>query len=172
MNMEQGILNAEINNSKPSNNNLKYGIVFLCIVFTSACAQKNEKEDTITSPFKLVYAMDIYRNKVVDSLKYLIPVLDSILESDQKYRYGTGNNPKGKEEQAKAMQRFILHKKEVHFIDSINTLKVSAILDRYGWLGSKRIGIMENEALFFCYSTCRQRYTGKIFAFSAKSSLG
>jgi len=116
---------------------------------TSVFGQKNEKEDSVPSPFRLVYAIDMYRKNVADSLKYLIPVLDSILESDQKYRYGTNNNSKGKKAQEEAIQRFLQHKNEVRYIDSVNTLKVSAILDRYGWLDRKRIGIMESDALFF-----------------------
>jgi len=135
-------------------NSLKHNLIFfwillLLVMVTSVFGQKNEKEDSVPSPFSLVYAIDLYRKSVADSLKYLIPVLDSILESDQKYRYGTNNNSKGKKEQEEAIQRFLQHKNEVRYIDSMNTLKVSAILDRYGWLDRKRIGIMESDALFF-----------------------
>ncbi len=121
-------------------------IVLLCNIFISACGQTPKDSD---KSFKLVYAVDIYRKNVADSLKYLIPILDSVWESDQEYRYGTVNNPKGKVEQEKAMQRFQSHKKEVRDIDSINIIKVSSILDKYGWLGYKTIGILESDALFF-----------------------
>ena len=111
----------------------------LVLTIFTACGQ-NKKE--VTSPFKFLEAVDIYRAHIADSLKYLIPILDSVVESDQKYRYGISNDDEG-------MRNFKLHNKEVRSIDSINTIKVSAILDRYGWLGKKDVGIMESEAIFF-----------------------
>lgn len=126
-------LNKQIKNFTP------FWFVLLFTIFTSACGQ-NRKEKQ--NPFNFLKAMDRYRSEVTDSLKYLIPVLDSVLESDQKYRYGISNNDQ-------AMREFKSHNKEVRGVDSINFLKVSAILDRYGWLGKKDIGIMGNKAIFF-----------------------
>jgi hypothetical protein len=133
------LLKLVLNNLKTQKFNSKnyYWIVLLLTIFT-ACGQ-NKKE--ATSPFKFLEAVDIFRSHVADSLKYLIPILDSVLESDQKYRYGSMND--------ETLTNFKLHNKEVISIDSTNTIKVSAILDRYGWLGKKDIGIMESQAIFF-----------------------
>lgn len=98
--------------------------------------------------FKFLYAMDPNRKNVSDSLKHLIPILDSILESDQQYRWGMINNPYGKAAQEKAFANFMSHKKEQKLIDSINVIKVTAIINRYGWLGYKTIGVQESKALF------------------------
>ncbi|MES2327994.1 MAG: DUF6624 domain-containing protein [Bacteroidota bacterium] len=77
-------------------------------------------------------------------MKYLIPIIDSVWESDQKYRYHRPN-----ETAAASTERFTRHKKEVQFIDSVNVAVVTGILDRYGWIDKKRIGILESSALFF-----------------------
>lgn len=130
-----------------------YQKLFLVVIFfstlMSACGQKNESEDSSGNHYGLIYAMDVNRRNVADSLKYLIPILDSIMESDQKYRYGSGSNLIGKEAQMKAMARFNQHKKEVLHIDSINVKKISTILDKYGWLGKKQVGLIESRAFFF-----------------------
>jgi len=92
----------------------------------------------------MLYAVDMYRANAADSLKYLIPILDSVWESDQKYRYHRPN-----ETAAASTERFTRHKKEVQYIDSVNVAIVTGILDRYGWIDKKRIGILESSALFF-----------------------
>ena len=74
----------------------------------------------------------------------MIPILDTIFENDQKYRYR-----RGKEEQSAVTERFNLHKKEILYLDSINVLKITGILDRYGWIDKKRIGILEGGAFFW-----------------------
>ena len=120
-------------------------MILFCIISIAACSPKKvEKID----PFKLIYAVDIYRAHVADSLKYLIPILDSVLESDQKYRYGTGYNPEGKLAQQKTIEEFRSHGSEVRHTDSINLIKVCAIIDRYGWLSHKTIGVQESNAIF------------------------
>jgi hypothetical protein len=122
------------------------GMILFCIILIAGCSPKKVEKQ---SPLKFIYAIDTYRAHVADSLKYLIPILDSILESDQKFRYGTGNNPEGKWQQQKAIERFKSHISEVRHIDSINLIKISAIIDKYGWLGYKTIGVLESNAIFF-----------------------
>jgi hypothetical protein len=122
-----------------------FWFVFLFVIFTSSCKQRDkESHNNITNldnVLKFSNVFDMYRLHAADSLKYLIPVLDSILLRDQEYRYGNI----GEESFAK---RFMSHLKEVRHYDSINLKKVSVILDRYGWLGYKTIGIQENKAIF------------------------
>jgi len=129
------------------NNSLKICFIFLfSSIFLPACGQEKVEEP---NPFKFLYAIDPYRKNVADSLKYLLPTLDSILESDQQYRYGMISNPKGKAAQEKAYANFLSHKKEQQFIDSINLIKVNEIIEKHGWLGYKTIGRQENNAIFF-----------------------
>src|SRR5205085_2491599 len=100
--------------------NLQLLQVMVVLLFVGpACGQKKEEQEKRSNPFQLLYMVDPYRQHVADSLKYLIPQLDSILESDQYYRYGTVNNPKGKEAEEKAMETFMQHKKEVRQADSV-----------------------------------------------------
>lgn len=131
--------------SKEKYKSIQPGILLFLIMIASACGQNKTNSN---KRFEFLYALDIYRANVADSLKYLIPILDSVLESDQEFRYGTVNNPGGKIEQEKALRTFRSHNKEVRYIDSINIIKVSSILDRYGWLGHKAIGIQESNAIF------------------------
>lgn len=81
--------------------------------------------------------------KKVDN--YLAAILDTIYHDDQgcrekwievekKYGYNS--------EEAKAMSR------KVREIDSINTIKVTAIIDTYGWLGKDVVGEKGNTTIF------------------------
>lgn len=72
---------------------------------------------------------------IPDSLKYLIPIFDTILSDDQKYR--EINNPLLLEE----------NKQEQIMLDSINTIKVDKILTKYGWLTYRQTGNKGNLAL-------------------------
>jgi hypothetical protein len=126
-------------NSRPA----KLLLVFVFTI-TNVIYGQNEQDDTLPSPFKILYAMDVYRTRAVDSLKYLIPILDSVWESDQKYRYHRAN-----ETAAASVERFNRHAKEIRYIDSVNVVIVTGILDRYGWIDKKRIGFLEGSALFF-----------------------
>jgi hypothetical protein len=122
----------------------KFLLVFIFAITNIAYGQNSGQDDSLPSPFKVLYAMDLYRNNAVDSLKYLIPILDSVWESDQKYRYRRPNEP-----QAAATERLSRHKKEILYIDSVNVVIITGILDRYGWIDKKRIGFLESSALFF-----------------------
>lgn len=94
----------------------------------------------IDSALKVLSSLDIHRTKVADSLRHLLPVLDSVFVTDQRYRYGT-NVPGGPE-------YFKAHLNEVMYLDSINLITVCAILDKYGWLGYKKIGVVGSRAIF------------------------
>ena len=133
------------NFTPPLKDFLKY-FLFLLILnnANSVSSQSIEKEDSAASPFKLLYAVDVYRKQAADSLQYLIPILDSIFERDQKYRYR-----RGKEAQSASTERFNLHKKEILYTDSINVIAITGILDRYGWINKKRIGIIEGGTFFW-----------------------
>ncbi len=90
----------------------------------------------------------IKANKKKEEINYnkpLIQALDSIFDSDQKYR----KMLKGVEKQ------FGLNSKQMDSLwkiievqDSVNLLKVTSILDKYGWLGPDVIGWQGGTTLF------------------------
>jgi len=77
--------------------------------------------------------------------KPLAQELESIYNEDQKYRLMIDDSLKKYGNESKEMQSLwqtIMEK------DSINLIKVTTILDKYGWLGSEVVGERGNSALF------------------------
>jgi hypothetical protein len=77
--------------------------------------------------------------------KPLVAILDTVMQEDQKYRmqldevetkYGRSSK------EVKALWMTIAEK------DSINLIKVTAILDKYGWVGADVVGREGSQALF------------------------
>lgn len=71
--------------------------------------------------------------------------LDSIYREDQKYRQmvdSVGKKHGFESEQVRSLWA------KMAAVDSVNTVKVKAILDRYGWLGVPEIGRQGNNTLF------------------------
>ncbi len=77
--------------------------------------------------------------------KPLVATLDSIFIDDQKYRQQIDEIEKQYGWESKEMQD---HWKIIHEKDSINLIKVKAILDTYGWLGADVVGGQGNSTLF------------------------
>jgi hypothetical protein len=71
--------------------------------------------------------------------------LVTVISDDQKYRNGMSDIMKSYGSDSKEMKSLL---KKMHYADSINLLKVSMILDSYGWLGSEAIGVEGNRTLF------------------------
>ena len=96
---------------------------------------KRSDKDT----FKHLAWMDSIKDpllaRVPDSLRYLIPILDTVLRTDQKYRSTT--NPGLYSKNIAEQQR----------LDSVNQLTITAILDKHGWLGMKDVGIIGQKAI-------------------------
>ncbi|MDB5232766.1 MAG: hypothetical protein JWN76_3571 [Chitinophagaceae bacterium] len=138
-------MTPQLNNTVNKEHHRSCNWVMLFIVFFVSCKmhkEDNKNTSNLSTTLKNLYKLDIYRARVADSLKYLIPILDTILEQDQRYRYGMNNDPR-------LIKIFQEHTKEIKETDSLNMLKVMKILDWYGWLGYKRIGINENLAIFY-----------------------
>ncbi|MCD6063798.1 MAG: hypothetical protein K0R82_1709 [Flavipsychrobacter sp.] len=77
--------------------------------------------------------------------KPLVTILDTVLQEDQKYRTQLNEveTKYGREsKEAKALWKTIMEK------DSINLIKVTAILDKYGWVGYDVVGGEGSQALF------------------------
>lgn len=77
--------------------------------------------------------------------KPLAAQLDSIYNDDQKYRKEISEIENKYGWDSKEIQN---HWKIIQEKDSINLIKVSSILDRYGWLGADVVGEQGNSALF------------------------
>lgn len=77
--------------------------------------------------------------------KPLAQRLDSILESDQTGRKNIDELVKKYGWDSKQVKGLW---KEIHLTDSINLIKVTAILDQYGWLGPDVVGNDGSSALF------------------------
>lgn len=103
----------------------------MCLVFLIACKAVTDNPD----PPEISRSTDFLRQKVADSLKYLIPVLDSVFYRDQLYR--------GK----KNRKMFLKYKDKVRSLDSLNLLIVDSIVNRYGILGMADIGLYGHLAI-------------------------
>lgn len=72
---------------------------------------------------------------IPDSLKYLIPIFDTILCTDQKFR--ESNN----------LNLYLQNVTEQNKLDSINLIKVESIINKYGLLGFRQFGLKGNLAV-------------------------
>ena len=77
--------------------------------------------------------------------KALIQKFDTILLDDQFYRCKSDSIAMKFGYESKEMQE---HYQKMFEKDSINTLKVSEIIDKYGWLDSSIVGKKGNQTLF------------------------
>lgn len=82
---------------------------------------------------------------VRDSLKYLLPVLDSVLLRDQRYRYGLDKTKKDRANKARLLKN---HAKEVDSLDNMNLRLLENIVTKHGWMGAKDIGVKASSAMF------------------------
>ena len=91
----------------------------------------------------LLCAVFYGQGRVKDSL---VRVLDTVAEDDEMYRDlldDTVQRYGGESKEVKALYR------QMEAKDSVNQIKVGAILDKYGWLGPDMLGEEGNGTLFF-----------------------
>lgn len=105
--------------------------VILWLFVLVACKTVGDKPD----PPDIDVAKDFFRPKVADSLKHLIPILDSVFYRDQLYR--------GK----KNRKYFLANGDKVKAIDSLNLIIVDSIIKKYGILGLSDIGMYGHFAI-------------------------
>lgn len=106
--------------------------VFIVAVLTlGACAQQPPKQAPVITDadVKQYVQSDLGKAFMSDSFKFMQPLLDSILLDDQRYRLGGD------------AKRFRAHVSEQMVLDSINIIRLKAIVKEYGWLGFKQIGV-------------------------------
>lgn len=109
-----------------STKKIRYFIIFGLFVFNYSYGQDTVKDETHLN-------------------KYLIAILDTVLQEDQQYRLHANEiEAKYGWESYKmdSIWKIIVQK------DSINLIKVKKILNEYGWLGSDIIGDQGNLTLF------------------------
>lgn len=114
---------------------LRYHIpffLFLLFSFLISCCQPKENMQEIFSSYEKA---DFFRSKVHDSLRHLIPTLDTVLYRDQFYRSGKHKGSESKRPQAMLA------------LDAINMKVVDSILQKHGFLSITDIGIMGHQAL-------------------------
>jgi hypothetical protein len=75
----------------------------------------------------------------------LMAELDSILIYDQKYRKQIKEIDAKYGKESAEMKA---HWKLINYTDSLNLIKVTAILDKYGWVGEEIVGSEGNKAIF------------------------
>jgi len=76
--------------------------------------------------------------------KSLTLVLDTIYKADQGSRYRAQDLSKAKATAAQVDSAI----KAAHIADSLNIIKVTQIIDKYGWLGPQDVGMNGSQALF------------------------
>ena len=86
--------------------------------------------------------------------KPLVAQLDSIYTEDQKYRQQLNEIDKKFGWDSKEMKA---HWTIINEKDSINLIKVKAILDKYGWLGEDVVGGQGNSTLFLVIQHSNQK---------------
>jgi len=117
-------------------------ISFAAFVTITSCGQQKKKEQKIVNTI----AANVQALKSDTSLKNsLTRKLLGIYEDDQKYRQQFEGN----------FIKYGINSKEVHALwdqinqmDSVNLIKIKAILDQYGWLGQDLVGQDGNSAIY------------------------
>ncbi|HEX6333228.1 MAG TPA: DUF6624 domain-containing protein [Flavisolibacter sp.] len=83
---------------------------------------------------------------VADSLKYLLPILDTVLWSDQEYRYGILQMKRWERRRLEKLRK--RNAAAIRASAARNLRVVSGIIDRHGWLGVQDIGLKASMTMF------------------------
>ncbi|MBC7937310.1 MAG: hypothetical protein H7Y86_18345 [Rhizobacter sp.] len=78
---------------------------------------------------------DVYLKNVPDSLKYLVPILDSVYRNDQKFRSVTDN------------KLYKKNKKRQDELDDKNLQIITKIIEKHGWLNIGDVGMVGAKAI-------------------------
>jgi hypothetical protein len=124
-------------------------IVFLLSLFFHNTSYSQQSQSGKTNSSITNYKANPNSLFIPDSLQYLIPILDSVRNVDQKYRSETIANTSSKKQTVKNIESFVKKSEEIRISDSLNVLLVTKIIDRYGWLGTRDIGYFGMQTIFF-----------------------
>jgi hypothetical protein len=95
---------------------------FFCSLFCIGNAQEKKSLDSLNALLEAVYRSDQQPRETLDSL-------------EQKFSF---DSPQVQEQWRK-----------IHYVDSINLLTVSSVLNKYGWLGMPQLSETAADAIFF-----------------------
>ncbi len=105
------------------------------VIFFSCNQFVHKPKDALPPKFNFHALPEIYLQFIPDSLKHLVPVFDTLLCGDQKYR------------QTNNMPLLVQNKKEQDTLDAVNIRLVDSLLSKYGFLGMKQFGYKGNLAI-------------------------
>lgn len=125
-----------------------FTIVFLLSLFFHNSSYSQQSQSSKTNSSITNFKADPFSQFIPDSLQYLIPILDSVRNVDQKYRSETIANTSSKKQTKKSIELFQKRSDEIRKSDSLNVLLVTKIIDRYGWLGKNEIGYFGMQTIF------------------------
>jgi hypothetical protein len=111
-------------------------VLLLFGIFVFATCKTN-KQAPIEHPLTLI--PDVTTWGTPDSLKHLLPILDSVWYRDQMYRHELHKGTK--QEQVERLKVFKKRSKIVDSLDQLNLRIVEDILQHYGWLGPRDVGL-------------------------------
>ena len=109
--------------------NIFYVLAIIATTQLSCKSYSVKKAVPSANKFDFHNTPEVYADSMPDSLKYLIPIFDTILCDDQKFREKLNSD------------LLLQNAKEQDKLDSINIIKVEAIINKYGILGKKKFGI-------------------------------
>lgn len=131
-----------------------FGLAVATLFIFATCRNKQattgrnfDNTDTLRKWLKFVKAGEVfYGTDVPDSLRHLVPILDSILLVDQKYRFGM-NKPGTKEFQERAEWGY-RNLAEIKAAERASARWADSVINRHGWLGYKQIGMTGYNTMF------------------------
>ena len=85
------------------------------------------------------------RKEVLAKMAAVTATLETVFLEDQRYRQQLGQI---EEQYGRDSEEMLAHWDLINRTDSINLIKVKAVLDEYGWLGYDLVGRQANNALF------------------------
>lgn len=136
-----GNVDSAIHNMSIAANELGYkNYVHMCIDPDLETVRSDKRWQSIVEKVKVTK-----NEQEFGSNKKLIDLLDSVVIEDQKYRYLSEVYEEKYGRDSKEMAELW---NKVNMIDSLNVIKVTAIIDEHGWLGPEEIGYRGNQALF------------------------
>jgi hypothetical protein len=121
---------------------LKMKTIILALVAFCCCFATCKPEPNNLPEAKWIEFPDITALHTPDSLKYLLPILDSVFKKDQYYRNTYNDFSK------QTYSKELLRKTQAKW-DKENLETVEMILQKHGWLGHKQIGVKGSTAIFF-----------------------
>jgi hypothetical protein len=135
--------------------NAALGLLLATLFIFATCKNKQattgknlDNTDTLQKWLKTLKAGEVYfgTHDIPDSFKHLIPILDSMLLVDQKYRFGM--NKPGTNEFKEREQWYHRHVATIEAADQANAKWADSVIARHGWLGYKQIGMTGYTAMF------------------------